>query len=145
MSAPRRIVGRLPCEHRAPLLASLALMALLFRALLPPGFMVVASDDPRSLIAMTMCSGVMSELSSDAAPNRAATALTDEERNTGTSVESHPCAFSGLAVLALAEPFDDPGVQLTREIARQRFDNAPAPGRGLAAPPPPATGPPVLI
>ena len=141
----RRMVGRLLRVRRAPGLAGLALMALLFRAMLPPGFMVVASEDPRALIAMTMCSGVMSELASEIAPDATSGASTANGQEGPASIESHPCAVSGLAVLALPEISADLGVAFAVETSRERFPDAPAPGRGLAAPPPPATGPPVLI
>lgn len=145
MIRPRRMVGRLLGVRRAPGLAGLALMALLFRAMLPPGFMVVASEDPRALIAMTMCSGVMSELASEIRSAPTSDPSTAEDQEGQASIESHPCAVSGLATLALPEVSADLGVAFAVEMSPERFPDAPAPGRGLAAPPPPATGPPVLI
>lgn len=56
---------------------------------------------------------------------------------------SHPCAFAGVAVADTAPPplVITPPIRLERPRApATAFDVLP--GRGLAAPPPPATGPP---
>lgn len=57
----------------------------------------------------------------------------------------HPCAFSGLGIADASPPLlalDEPPVLPRAKPEPQRVPLAP--GRGLAAPPPPATGPPSL-
>jgi hypothetical protein len=63
----------------------------------------------------------------------------------GDDAEQQPCAFGGLAALAVpADLAQD--LQLHQLIEVTRIADAPASiGHGLAAPPPPQTGPPILI
>jgi hypothetical protein len=139
-----RFAGRPMRVSLAPLFAVLALCAITVRALLPPGFMLVASQDPRALIAMTLCSGVMSEAASEAAMaagTREGTVSADGEPN----LEAHDCAACGLSVPVLAPIAPDMGEAFCVVLAEAAPPSALIPGRGLAAPPPPQTGPPVLI
>ncbi|NBU29696.1 MAG: hypothetical protein EBS42_16245, partial [Caulobacteraceae bacterium] len=69
MVSGRRVAGWTVRGYAASLLAGLALLAIALRTVLPPGFMLAPSQDPRSLIAMTLCSGVMSEAANGVAPD----------------------------------------------------------------------------
>jgi hypothetical protein len=124
---------------RAVILAVLAL-ALLARLAVPAGWMPVTDADGTRL---TICTG-MGPLD---APQHAMPGMPghhlpgDHKQDDG----DHVCPFAG-AALALAEP-TLPGLDLLPLAL-----NGPVPllriavsvGRGLAAPPPPATGPPSL-
>jgi hypothetical protein len=117
----------------------LIVAALLARSVAPEGWMPVVNA--AGGIEITVCNGQgpgdMMVLSADGKLHHKAPA----RGQTG----DHPCAFAGLGVanappplLALAAPaFVAPAIP---PLDRERL----APGRGLAAPPPPATGPPAL-
>jgi len=112
----------------------LALLALLLQGLTAPGFMVARQGD-RATIAI--CTG-----------HGAATSIVDLTGHPAKPAQSRPdapCAFAGHGIVAatpiaalLASPIAVP----TPPPATPRFDLAP--GRGLAAPPPPSQGPPTL-
>jgi len=121
-------------------LAALAFIAIAVRALIPSGYMVGPSEDGR-ILPIVLCSGHEAYL----------------DRTTGQLVEggaplgddspskqaSAPCVFAVSAHFAAPEPIAEPA------LAQVHGDDAPAlrpvsvPGRGLAAPPPWATGPPL--
>lgn len=57
----------------------------------------------------------------------------------------HPCAFAGIGLADATPPVPAIVAPLRPVLAAPAIDRAvAAPGRGLAAPPPPATGPPAL-
>lgn len=120
--------------HRTALaLIGLALMA---RLLVPAGFM----PDTGRGFAITICSGNMSApawIDSQGKVHKG-----EQRQDHGTD---HPCAFAGFAA-ALDAPSIASAMlaKATSAIASPAFPLAVAIGRGLAAPPPPATGPPTL-
>lgn len=125
------------------IVTAMALLAMLFRAVTPAGYMMAPSQDGR-FITVTLCSG-----------HGAATSLLDLQ--TGELVDSKasgdqplpdephkdaPCVFA--AATHLAEP--ETVVVLTTAFRPMHVAAyalvAQTPGRGLAAPLPWATGPP---
>lgn len=125
---PRR---RLP--NRA--ITALAFLALTFAILVPPGFMPT-SDASGHGLAIVICTG-HGPLQLDPS--------TDHKVPPGKSKAGAACPFAAnvtpplppaVAVGVQPAPF---GFVASAAISYQ------APGRGLAAPPPPSTGPPVLI
>ena len=109
----------------------LALLALLVRAAIPSGYMVAQDHGPKLVI----CSGH---------------AVTPPDPGGKPSDDTHKpdplCAFTGahVALTAPAGPDLAPWTRLATEtVTLHRPDLTP--GRGLAAPPPPATGPPILL
>lgn len=126
--------------------------ALLLRLAIPAGWMPVI--DARG-VHLAICPGMapmpmpMSRaISEPVAHGAAQPAMSGHHRPADEHrAEEHPCAFAGLA-LALAEPVA-PGVALAPVPARASAvvpaATGAAIGRGLAAPPPPATGPPILV
>ena len=127
---------------RAVILAVLAL-AVLARLAVPAGWMPVAdANGPR----LTICTGMGPLDGPDRAgsmPDMAAHhAPGDHKQDYG----NHVCPFAAAAV-ALAEPVL-PTLDMPPVAAHERpplRNLAVAVGRGLAAPPPPATGPPSLV
>ncbi len=109
----------------------LAVLALLVRAAIPSGYMVAQDHGPQLVI----CSGH---------------AVTPAEP-AGKPGDPPPrsdqvCVFAGahLALAAPAAPALLPWTKIPSEVVLlRRLDLTP--GRGLAAPPPPATGPPILL
>ena len=109
-----------------------ALLALIVQILAPPGFMFGRQGDRAGLV---ICTG-----------HGAANSLSDLAGHPGKGPQSRhdaPCAFAGLGVAA-APPLIAlavrPTLPATEAASLTRFDLAP--GRGLAAPPPPSQGPP---
>lgn len=114
----------------------LVAFALLLRVLVPPGWMPATGQG----FTITLCTGT-----------GPATTLLDLEgvpvpHKQGSAPTDHPCAFAGMAVplhhggavaiLAPAPSHDEPA-RPPRLLASI--------GLGLAAPPPPSTGPPATI
>jgi hypothetical protein len=114
--------------------ALLALLAILLRASIPGGFML-STAKAGALPDIVVCTAHgLQTISGDAQP-----ATADDEKSDPS------CAFTAAAtvtvtptLLALAAPSYAQVTVVQRALADQR------PGRGLAAPPPPTTGPPSL-
>jgi hypothetical protein len=115
--------------------------ALALRMLVPQGWMPV-SDAHGVRITLCTGSGPM-----DMARTMSMPGMAMHHGKTGhdQSQPDHPCAFAGLG-LALAEP-TLPALALPPLARIEALALRPltiAIGRGLAAPPPPSTGPPLL-
>jgi hypothetical protein len=114
------------------LAVALALLALFLQGLAPPGFMV-ARQAGRATI--TICTG-----------HGATYAIADLAGHPAKQPKSKPdspCAFAGHGVVVatpIAALVAGSTARLTAPTLGARFDLAP--GRGLAAPPPPSQGPP---
>ena len=113
---------------------TLAILALALKILVPQGFMVA---DRGALFPLVICTGhgPMLVLPEGHDPSK-----TPEKKSDA------PCAFAGSVtpptpslVAAIAEPYALPALR----IAAIRSNDT-APGRGLAAPPPPSHAPPSL-
>lgn len=116
----------------------LPLLALVLKILVPPGYM------PGTSLAepIVLCSG------QDAMAAMPGMAMGDDghRQHHGASDQDtdHPCAFAGLGAAALATPPHQPIVVPVRAEAQiaATILTAVAPGRGMAAPPPPSHAPP---
>lgn len=136
MNAWRR---RLVEQNRALALWILA-GALMLRILVPTGWMPVIGAD--GMTRITLCSGegrVVAWVDRSGEVHKQGTPKSDPRHD-------QPCAFSGLA-LALADA--PPPIIATRHPAPidrpAIFPASVSIGRGLPAPPPPATGPPATV
>lgn len=122
---------------------ALAVLALAIRVLIPAGFMLSPQAAQGGLPAIVICTGhgaMTVAVDADGQVHKPG------EKSPAKSADNHPCAFAGAAA-----PLDAPiGLEVGRPIfagvasssvlpAHQR------PGLGLAAPPPPTTGPPLLV
>ena len=113
---------------------ALLALALLVRALVPTGWMPVATADGFGIV---LCAGQAP------VPHAMAGMHHGSGKQDGPAVPDHPCAFAGLGLAADTAP--PPLVLPMRPVA---VVAAAVPvlvvavGQGLAAPPPPATGPP---
>jgi hypothetical protein len=130
-------------------------LALFMRLLVPPGWMPAADDG----IRLILCGGFGAEVDHVAlghAPEPADHAVSDhtaradhsasghDKAPPGTAMD-HPCAFAGFSVaLAPVEFVKLVAPVPTAAIALAAFGEV-AIGRGLAAPPPPSTGPPATF
>lgn len=117
---------------------TLAAVAVALKVLVPPGFML-AADTGRDLpiVLCTAYGAKVVHVSPDQAPVPA-----DDDRGGHDA----PCAFAGHAAAPTpptAAPFTHP--RPVTEPLRVAAPLATAPGRGLAAPPPPSQAPPRQI
>ncbi len=125
-------------------LAAFALLAMVVRALLPPGYMVTGPSADGQFATVTLCSihGPI-EVQIDSATGAVRDeggAPVNQDRSANGDV---PCVFA--AVAHLAPPTLAP-VTILVEFSAEVAQVAPlqlTPGRGLAAPPPWSTGPPL--
>lgn len=119
----------------APLLVALALFA---RLLVPAGFMPSADGRP----GLVICTG-------QGAMTMPMAAIPDDRRaprNDSGHQDDHVCPF---AAMAMAAATLSPAASVMMpfrlfDVAHDADPVAPRPGLGLAAPPPPKTGPPLL-
>ncbi len=126
-------------------MALLALVAVLARALVPAGYMLAPAADGR-FVAITLCSGygpVESLL--DLTTGALSKPDSGQEDNSPSEPPgAHgPCVFAAMA--SLSTPQDAAPIEGAHGYAFAAPGRAgeTAPGRGLAAPPPWSTGPPL--
>lgn len=124
-------------------LAAFALLALCVRALIPAGYMLGGFDPAGQQAFVTLCS---SSGPIDIAIDLKSGAVKETHGKHGADSTAHPpCVFAGAAM------FDAPALVALPGSVRVEFaplawtPNTVRPGLGLAAPPPPALGPPSLI
>ena len=132
---------------RRPRMLALALLAcaLLLRLLVPAGWMPVSDANG---VHLTLCSGTgpMTMPSMAAiAPSPTMAGMSHHMPTDQQGAPEHPCAFANLG-LAVAEPGP---LALLPPVASATLMPAGVAllvsiGRGLAAPPPPPTGPPAI-
>lgn len=125
-------------SHRRCLLA-FVVMALAARMLVPSGWMPSFADGRTTITLCTGAGMVEAWVDEDGAIHK--------EKPAGSSTHDQPCAFVGLGAVA-----DIPvGVAFAHQIIQPATPplhfgaTNVAIGLGLAAPPPPAIGPPTLI
>ncbi len=126
-------------------LAAFAFLAMAVRAIVPAGYMLAAAPTETGLVTVTLCSvhgavQVQVDTETGAIIDPAQNNQPAPEQDTG---DNPPCVFATAAALAAPETAPlplaaaygaEPAVAATVEVA---------PGRGLAAPPPWSTGPPL--
>ncbi|MBY0582823.1 MAG: DUF2946 family protein [Sphingomonas sp.] len=133
-----RMSGRLSHPSQQVAVAMIA-CAMLLRALIPAGWMPAA--DARGAIHLAMCSGMGPQTAS-----MDHTGKVHKDMPSGGHRDTQPCGFA-----VLGHGLDDlPILTLPMPLLRTASiapgaKHAVSVGRGLAAPPPPSTGPPYLI
>ncbi len=129
-SGPNGAVVTQASPFRTTLAAMLLLAALLARAVIPSGWMVAPAP---AGVAIVICTG-------DGMVTGAIPGKDDGQPRTNTE----PCAFAGLGVAAEPPLLAILPVPVAVAVAVLAPAVVLLPGRGLAAPPPPATGPPAI-
>ncbi len=113
----------------------------MMRVLFPAGWMPSAEKGQM----ITLCTGIgvkQAWLGNDGVLQDQA----PKEKQHGSDPDQNPCAFSGIGFAAINSAAFAPSPQLISiETQLAHIGKAVTIGRGLAAPPPPATGPPALI
>jgi len=132
-------------RHTGRQLGAIALLALLVRAVVPGHYMLASAETPdgRYLIVQ-LCDG-------HAGPAKAINLDTGEQIDAAdiskdgpedSQPGQPPCVFAGTASVVLPAITSEPvGIVIQRDAAVATSHNV-RPGRGIAAPPPPSTGPP---
>jgi len=118
--------------------AVFVLMALAMRVIIPSGYMPSSERG----FALTICA----DMDTQTVWMDKSGKLHKEDPSKGKSVEHQPCAFAGAAITAdfpaAAVRIDMAPVALAAPVFAKREVSI---GSGLAAPPPPAIGPPSYI
>lgn len=126
-------------------LGAFALLALLVRALVPAGYMVAeAGEADGRYLVVQMCDGHGSAAQIIDLDTGKVVDKSKSPDTTNTSNDA-PCVFAMAAVVSLPTLAFEPA--LVRHVIATELAGISdvRPGRGIAAPPPPATGPPSLI
>jgi hypothetical protein len=125
---------------RRTLILAVFACAILVRALVPAGWMPSVGADGGVVISLCTGAGAVDMvLAADGTVHEKAPVKHD-------GANDHPCAFAGLAqAFAAADPVVLPIALPAPVIDPPLMPASVAVGRGLAAPPPPQTGPPLLV
>lgn len=140
----RKIAGQFGTKAWSSL--ALALVALTIRLLVPVGYMIGPTAKGGDLPIVLCTSQGVEIVLLDQDAGRSDSASGSQDDHTDPQPTGHPCAFAGAAT----------GIAVERPPIVESADWSPPrrppasipdalPGRGLAAPPPPQTGPPHLI
>lgn len=118
--------------------AALIVLALALRVIIPSGFMPSSEHG----FALTICTGMDTQTVWMDKSGK----LHKEDPSKGKSVEHQPCAFAGAAMAADVLPADFQVAMAPVALAIPVFAKREVSvGNGLAAPPPPAIGPPSYV
>ena len=131
-------------------LAAFALLAVMVRALIPAGYMVTPADQAGSTSIIMLCTaqGYVAR-SIDLSTGKVAAVSTSSEDHRDEpakkSTDHPPCVFA--SATAVPAPETAQAIETPVQDASQTWANTAglAPGRGLAAPPPWPTGPPLTV
>jgi hypothetical protein len=125
-------------------LGAIALLAMLVRAVVPAGYMLAQADTGQGrFLTVEMCEGHAARvIDLDTGKQVDLSKLPGKADDTSKDA---PCVFASTA--SAATPVEV--VELVEFVATQDVgffvDRSIRPGRGIAAPPPPSTGPPSTI
>lgn len=133
-------------RHMGRRLGAIALLAMLVRAIIPAGYMIAEADTGSGrYLTVEMCDGHHAQAQVIDLDTGKTVDLSKLPKSGKTDNSSSPCVFAGVVAMAsplsTAEPVEfvvthQVDFTVTRDLR---------PGRGIAAPPPPSTGPPSLI
>ena len=133
-------------RHMGRKLGAIALLAMLVRAIIPAGYMLAEADTGSGrYLTVEMCDGHATQAQLIDLDTGKLVDLSKLPKSAKTDNNSAPCVFAGATVIespvAVAEPVE---FRVSHEIDFAVVRDL-RPGRGIAAPPPPSTGPPSLI
>jgi hypothetical protein len=125
-------------------LGAIALLALIVRAVLPTGFMLAEADTGSGrYLTLEFCDA---HAGKQKVVDLETGKIMDAPVKGKSSGNQPPCAFCA-SVVAMASP--EPIVELIKFVTEHGANFVEVrdlrPGRGIAAPPPPSTGPPARI
>ena len=125
-------------------LGAIALLAMLVRAVLPAGYMLAQADTAQGrYLTVEMCEGHAAKVIDLDTGEQVDPS--DIPGKAGGDAKGAPCVFA--SVTPVATPVA--AAELIEFVASQDIgfvvDRDVRPGRGIAAPPPPSTGPPATL
>lgn len=125
-------------------LGAIALLALLVRAVLPQGYMIAnAETGSGRYLTVQICDGHnIPAIVIDLATGKK---VDDSRTPSGRDAKPAPCAFAASPTLFSPVQAAEPVIFRPFLAATFLPSDALRPGRGIPAPPPPATGPPSAI
>lgn len=123
-------------KHHRQLALLLLVLTLSVRALLPTGYMVGSGPKSITVYVCAQADGMANTLT---IPLDSETPVKDHDKN-----DQGSCAFAGMASAVNLPTSDSVAFVSPTENFAATLPMEAAPGRGLAAPPPFATGPPTL-
>jgi hypothetical protein len=127
-------------------LGAIALLAMLVRAMVPAGYMLAHADSGGGrYLTVTMCidhGGATQVIDLDTGKPVDPSKLPGKGKGEGKQA---PCVFAAAGHVAPPVVFEQPVEFVTHYDVEFGVVRDVRPGRGIAAPPPPATGPPSAI
>ena len=127
-------------------LGAIALLAMLVRAIIPAGYMLAEADTGSGrYLTVEMCDGHSAQAKVIDLDTGKLIDLSKLPKNVKSETDKSPCVFAGAT--AIESPVA--ATELVEFRVSHQVDFVVVrdlrPGRGIAAPPPPSTGPPSLI
>jgi len=127
-------------------LGAIALLAMLVRAIIPAGYMLAEADTGSGrYLRVEMCDGHHKPAQIIDLDTGKVLDPSDLPKNAKSNTDSSPCVFAGVAAMAPPAVVTEPVEFRVSHQINFAFVRDLRPGRGIAAPPPPSTGPPSLI
>lgn len=123
-------------------LKAVLVAAFVVRALIPPGYMLEAASAAEG-VKIVLCSA-HGAIEARFDPKTGEITY-DETPTKKVPAGDQPCAFAAFAKLAAPASVPSLPLPASSEASSQELTHELTPGRGLVAPPPPATGPPTSI
>ena len=125
-------------------LGAIALLAMLVRAIVPAGYMLAEADTGQGrYLTVEMCEGHAAKvIDLDTGKQVDPSKLPGKAKGDGKGA---PCVFAATASFATPIAIAEPVQFVVSHDVEFGVDLNVRPGRGIAAPPPPATGPPASI
>jgi hypothetical protein len=129
-------------------LGAIALLAMLVRAIVPAGYMLAQADTGQGrFLTVEMCEGHAAkvidldtgkQVDPSKLPGKAPGKADDKSKHS-------PCVFAATATVATPVAIAEPVEFIATQDVDFGVDLNVRPGRGIAAPPPPSTGPPASL
>ena len=125
-------------------LGAIALLAMLVRAVVPAGYMLAQADTGQGrFLTVAMCEGHASRVidldtGKQVDPSELPGKADDKSKNA-------PCVFASTVSVATPIAIAEPVEFIPTQEIGFTVDPGIRPGRGIAAPPPPSTGPPASL
>ena len=129
-------------------LGAIALLAMLVRAIVPAGYMLAQADTGQGrFLTVEMCEGHAAKvIDLNTGKQVDPSSLSGEDPEEGKdSSKNAPCVFASTPSVATPVTTAEPVEFLATHTVEFGVDLNIRPGRGIAAPPPPSTGPPSAV
>ena len=122
-------------------LRALVVAVFVLRAAVPAGYMFASTGNGTSLV---LCSA-QGAISVTVDPATGHVSIAKKAPGQLPDRDDAPCAFAGVAKVAQLDVSVLPALPVEHVSVQTPFSVLVAPGQGLSAPPPPATGPPSIF